>query len=246
MTLTQVLVIAGAFIVAGIAKGAIGMGLPPIALALMSFAVPLEAALALMVVPSMATNIWQAIYGRGFLRLLRRFWPMAVTSVAGLMVVAVGLGQLGSPMAMTWVGVILVVYSTMALTAWRPSVSRATERWANPLIGLASGAVAGVTGVAAVPFLPYMQSLDIDRHDLVQALGIMFLFIIGALTVALALQGAFDSANNLVGAILAIVPTFAGVWLGQKARQAVSAETFRRIFLIGMFAVGLHMARGLL
>ena len=79
-----------------------------------------------------------------------------------------------------------------------------------------------------MPFLPYMQSLDIDRHDLVQALGIMFLFIIGALTLALALQGAFD-ATNLVGAILAIVPTFAGVWLGQKARQAVSAETFRRI-----------------
>jgi uncharacterized protein len=159
--------------------------------------------------------------------------------------VAVGFGHLGSPMAMTWVGVILVVYSTMALTAWRPSVSRTTERWANPLIGLASGAVAGVTGVAAVPFLPYMQSLDIDRHDLVQALGIMFLFIIGALTLALALQGAFD-ATNLVGAILAIVPTFTGVWLGQKARQAVSAETFRRIFLIGMFAVGLHMARTLL
>jgi uncharacterized protein len=245
MTVTQVLVIAGAFIVAGIAKGAIGMGLPPIALALMSFAVPLGDALALMVVPSMATNVWQAIYGKGFLRLLRRFWTMAVTSVAALMLVAVGLGHLGSPMAMAWVGVILVVYASMALTAWRPAVSRATERWANPLIGLASGAVAGVTGVAAVPFLPYMQSLDIDRHDLVQALGIMFLFIIGALTLALALQGAFD-ATNLLGAILAIVPTFAGLWIGQKARQAVSAETFRRIFLIGMFAVGLHMARGLL
>ncbi|MGH8432837.1 MAG: hypothetical protein ACREUF_20810, partial [Solimonas sp.] len=67
----------------------------------------------------------------------------------------------------------------------------------------------------------------------------------GALTLALAMQGAFH-ATNLVGAILAIVPTFAGVWIGQKARHAVSAETFRRIFLIGMFAIGLHMASGLL
>jgi uncharacterized membrane protein YfcA len=57
MTVTQILVIAGAFIVAGIAKGAIGMGLPPIALALMTFAVRPEDALALMVIPSMATNI---------------------------------------------------------------------------------------------------------------------------------------------------------------------------------------------
>ena len=245
MTVTQMLVIAGAFIVAGIAKGAIGMGLPPIALALMTFAVRPEDALALMVIPSMATNIWQAIYGRDFLRLLRRFWTMAATSVAALIFVAVVFGHLGSQKAMAWVGVILVLYAALALTAWRPAVSRATERWANPLIGAASGAVAGITGVAAVPFLPYMQSLDIDRHDLVQALGIMFLFIIGALTLALALQGAFD-ATNLVGAILAIVPTFLGVWIGQKARHAVSPETFRRIFLIGMFAVGLHMARTLL
>jgi uncharacterized membrane protein YfcA len=245
MTVLQVLVIAGSFIVAGIAKGAIGMGLPPIALALMTFAIPLEDALALMVVPTMATNIWQAIYGQGFLRLLKRFWAMAVTSVAALMIVAAAFGQLGSPMAMAWVGVLLVVYAGLALTAWRPAVSRATERWANPLIGLLSGAVAGITGVAAVPFLPYMQSLDIDRHDLVQALGIMFLFIIGALTMALAVQGAFH-LGNLVAAIAAVVPTFIGVWIGQRARHAVSAETFRRIFLVGMFAVGLHMARGML
>ena len=245
MTVGQVLVITAAFVVAGIAKGAIGMGLPPIALAIMTFAVPLEDALALMVVPSMATNVWQAIWGRGFLKLMRRFWSMALTSVVSLMFVALVFGHLGSPTALGWVGAILVIYASLALTAWRPRVSQATERWANPLIGLASGAAAGVTGVAAVPFLPYMQSLDIDRHDLVQALGIMFLFIIGALTLALVLQGAYH-AGNTMGALAAIVPTFAGVWFGQKARQAVSAETFRRIFLIGMFAVGLHMARGLL
>ncbi|CAN5809874.1 sulfite exporter TauE/SafE family protein [soil metagenome] len=245
MTVTQILVITAAFIVAGVAKGAIGMGLPPIALGLMSFAVPLETSLAIMVVPSLATNIWQAIYGHGFVRLLRRFGTMAAAAVVALIGIAVTFDNLGSPKATAWVGVILVLYASLALTAWRPSVSHATERWANPLIGLASGTVAGLTGVAAVPFLPYMQSLDIDRHDLVQALGIMFLFIIGALTVALALQGAF-TAVNLLGGIGAIVPTFCGVWVGQKARQAVSPETFRRIFLIGMFLVGLQMASALL
>jgi uncharacterized protein len=245
MTLTQVLVTALAFIVAGVAKGAIGIGLPPIVIGIMSFAVPLESTIAMMVVPSMVTNVWQAIYGGNFLRLLVRFRTMAVTSVAALLFVAVAFGQLGSPKAVAWVGVILLIYSGLALTAWRPAVSRATERWANPLIGAASGAAAGVTGVAAVPFLPYMQSLDIDRHDLVQALGIMFLFIIGALTVALAIQGAFTPANT-AGGLAAIAPTFLGVWLGQKARHAVSPETFRRIFLIGMFLVGLQMATRLL
>ena len=145
MTVTQVLVIAGAFIVAGIAKGAIGMGLPPIALALMSFAVPLEDALALMVVPSMATNIWQAIYGRDFLKLLRRFWTMAVASVAALMFVAVAFGQLGSQQAMAWVGVILVVYASLALTAWRPAVWGPPQPRAKTLVGGGSRAGADRT-----------------------------------------------------------------------------------------------------
>ena len=245
MTVTEILVVAAAFTVAGVAKGAIGMGLPPIALAVMTFAVPLEDALALMVLPVMTTNIWQAIYGQGFMRLLKRFGTMAAASVVALILVALLLGQLGSQKAIAWVGVILVLYAGLALTAWRPRVPQAAERWANPLIGAASGAVAGITGVAAVPFLPYMQSLDIDRHDLVQALGVMFLFIMGALTVALALQGAF-TPTNLAGGAAAVAPTFLGVWLGQKARHAVSPETFRRIFLAGMLVVGLQMASRLL
>jgi uncharacterized membrane protein YfcA len=140
---------------------------------------------------------------------------------------------------------LLVIYSVLALTAWRPAVSRAQERWANPVIGLASGAVAGTTGVAAVPFLPYMQSLDIGRHDLVQALGILFVFILGALALALAWQGAFH-LTNVIGGVAALAPTMLGVWLGQKGRHALSAETFRRIFLAGMLGIGLHMAWRLL
>lgn len=245
MTALQIAVACFAFVIAGIAKGALGMGLPPIAIGLMTLAIPLEVALTLMVLPTMFTNIWQAIYGTGFKTLAYRFWPLTVTAMAALLLVAATFGSLGSPHAAGWVGVILVVYAVLALAAWRPRVSRAAERWANPLVGLASGAVAGFTGVAAVPFLPYMQSLDIDRHDLVQALGIQFLFIIGALTLALAWQGAFTLGNS-IGGIVAIAPTMAGVWLGQKIRHALSPEMFRRIFLIGMLLVGLHMSRGLL
>jgi len=245
MTEIKLLVIAGAFLIAGIAKGAIGIGLPPIAIGLMTLAMPLEDSLAIMAIPTLLTNVWQAIYGRGFLPLLRRFWTLAVPAMMALLFVAATLGQLGSTRAAAWLGVMLVLYSAIALLAWRPKVSPQTERWASPLIGLASGAIAGITGVAAVPFLPYMQSLEIDKDDLVQALGILFIFIIGALTLALARQGAFDS-TNLAGGIAAIVPTSVGVWLGQKSRDALSPEMFRRVFLVGLLGVGLHMARGLL
>jgi uncharacterized membrane protein YfcA len=221
------------------------MGMPPIAIGLMSFAVPLESSIAIMALPTALTNIWQAIYGEGFGRLMGRFWTMGVTAMAGILLVGLLFSNLGSPKTTGWVGVLLVLYSLIALTPWRPKVSCRAERWANPLIGLLSGAVAGSTGVAAVPFLPYMQSLDIDRHDLVQALGIMFVFITGMLAVSLALHGAYH-LTNVVAGIAAIAPTMLGVWLGQKARYRLSPETFRRFFIFGMLAVGLHLATSLL
>jgi uncharacterized membrane protein YfcA len=245
MSLLQIAVIAVAFVIAGIAKGAIGMGMPPIAIGLMSFALPLESAIAIMVVPTMVTNIWQAIYGGHFKPLMRRFGTMAVTAMAGILAVGLLLSDLGSPSTAGWVGVLLVLYSIIALTPYRPHMPRRFEPWANPLIGLVSGAVAGSTGVAAVPFLPYMQSLEMDRHELVQALGIMFLFITGMLAVSLAFHGAYHLTNSIAG-VAAVAPTMVGVWIGQHARRRLSPETFRRIFIFGMMAVGLHLARALL
>lgn len=245
MTEIQILVIAGAFLVAGTAKGAIGIGLPPIAVGLMTFAIPLVDALAIMTVPTLATNAWQAIYGTGLRRLTRRFWTLAAAAIVTLLVVSSTLGQLGSARAAAWLGLLLAAYSVLALVAWRPRVSREAERWANPLAGAATGFVSGITGIAAIPFLPYMQSLDIQKDDLVQALGILFIFITGALTVALARQGAFD-ATNAVGGFAAVIPTALGVWIGQKSRTSLSPEMFRRVFLVGLLGIGLHMSRGLL
>lgn len=245
MTELQMLVVAGAFLVAGIAKGVIGVGLPPIAIGLMSLALPLGDALAIMTIPTLATNIFQALYGRRFLALLRRFGAMAVAAAVGVIGAAIIVGKLGSPGTTGWLGLLLVLYALLALFAWRPVMPRAVEPWTNPLIGLATGAVTGITGIAAVPFLPYMQSLQIAKNELIQALGILFVVLTAALAAALVQQSIFDTANT-IGGVAAIAPTFLGVWIGQKVRHAASPETFRKIFLFGMLALGLHMARGLL
>ncbi len=242
---TYIAVIAVAFIIAGVVKGAAGMGLPPTAIALMTLVLPLPEALALMTVPTIITNLWQALYGGHFRAMLRRFWLMGVLMAAGVLIAARSLKALGSPTSAGWLGVLLVLFSLSALTAWRPRVNPASEVWANPLCGLVSGLVGGVTGIAAVPFLPYMQSLQILRDELVQGLGIMFVIFTAALTLALWDVGAL-SGGNLAGAALATIPTMAGVWLGQKLRSAISPEAFRRMFLVVLLGLGLNLARALL
>jgi len=244
MDLTHFAIVFGAFLVAGVVKGTAGMGLPPTAIALTTLALPMSDALALMTLPTIATNVWQAFWGGNFRTMLRRFWIMGIAITIGIFVSAVTLRSLGSPLSVGLLGVILVIFSLTAFVAWRPHVSPRHEWWANPLSGVATGLVGGVTGMAAVPFLPYMQSLSLTRDELIQALGILFVVFTVALTIALADAGAFTITNG-IGTMVATAPTFLGVWLGQKLRRAVSPEVFRKMFLAVMFGVGTYLSRGL-
>ncbi len=54
-------VVATAFLLAGFVKGVVGLGLPTVALALLTATLGLREAVALMLVPSFATNLWQGL-----------------------------------------------------------------------------------------------------------------------------------------------------------------------------------------
>ena len=70
-----ILAIAGTFLLAGTVKGVIGLGLPTVSLALLTVAIDLPHAMALLLVPSFITNLWQAAVGGNGGAILRRLWP---------------------------------------------------------------------------------------------------------------------------------------------------------------------------
>ena len=50
---------AAVFIAAGIVKGVVGLGLPTLSMALLALAMALAQAAALLILPSLVTNVWQ-------------------------------------------------------------------------------------------------------------------------------------------------------------------------------------------
>ena len=66
--------IAAVFLLAGVVKGVIGLGLPTICLGLLILFVDLPSAMALLLAPSFVTNLWQACVGGHGAMLVRRLW----------------------------------------------------------------------------------------------------------------------------------------------------------------------------
>jgi uncharacterized protein len=237
--------VTGVLLLAGFVKGVVGLGLPTVSMGLLSLTLLPGQAAALLTVPNLVTNVWQLWDGPDFRALLKRLAPMLATICIG---VWLGNGWLvgeGALQARVALGLAIVAYAGLALADIRvPSPGR-FEPIAGPLVGLATGLVTAATGVVVMPSVPYLQSLKLDKEDLIQALGLTFLVAMTALTASLATSDVYDLATLALSSF-AVLPALAGMHIGTKLRRRLGGETFRRIFLIGLLALGAYLAvRGL-
>jgi uncharacterized membrane protein YfcA len=203
-------------------------------------------AAALLIIPSIVTNIWQMAGGPGLAPLLRRLWPMLAGVCAGSWAGAGLLTGSNTGTAMMGLGTALLAYAAIGLMPWKlPRIPPRHEPWAGPLVGTATGLVTGATGVFVIPAVPYLGALGLSRDELVQALGISFTVSTLALALALGTAGVF-STGLAWGSLLALLPALIGMGLGNALRRRVSPETFRRWFFLGLLALGVQLlARGL-
>jgi uncharacterized membrane protein YfcA len=246
MDATLIAAIAATFTLAGFVKGVIGLGLPTIAMGLLGSLMAPAAAAALLIIPSIVTNIWQMAGGPGLGPLLRRLWPMLAGVCVGSWAGAGLLTGSNTSAAMTGLGTALLAYAAIGLMPWKlPRIPPRHEPWAGPLVGTATGLVTGATGVFVIPAVPYLGALGLSRDELVQALGISFTVSTLALALALGTAGVF-STGLAWGSLVALLPALIGMGLGNALRRRVSPETFRRWFFLGVLALGVQLlARGL-
>ena len=237
---------AGAFLLAGFVKGVIGLGLPTVGIGLLGLMMSPAQAAAIMVAPALITNVWQALVGKSLLPLIKRIWPMLAGICIGTFIAAQWLPRANSGRATVWLGLALIAYAGLGLIKLDFRVPPAAERWLSLPVGALTGAITAATGVYVLPGTPYLHALQLDRHQLVQMLGISF--TVSTLALGAALMRAGEMGMSLAApVIIAIVASLAGMTLGQRLRGRVPEKTFRLWFFIGLLGLGLHLAlRGLL
>lgn len=238
--MTLVLLIAAVFFLAGLVKGVVGLGLPTLSMALLAlWMAPVEAA-ALLIVPTLVTNLWQLRPWGALGPILKRVAPMQVGIVAGTLAGAWFLGAPSGTWAVTALGVALVAYALWALAGVQVAVGPRLETWLGPVIGALTGAVSSATGVFVIPAVPYLQALGLTRDEMMQAMGISFTTATLALAAALSFNTHY-SAGTLGASALALLPALIGMAAGERLRHVLSPLVFKRCFMGSLFLLGLQM-----
>ncbi|HEY4374970.1 MAG TPA: sulfite exporter TauE/SafE family protein [Burkholderiales bacterium] len=243
--LTFLLAVTFAFTVAGLVKGVVGMGLPTVAIGLLGLVMTPAQAAAILVIPSLVTNVWQLAAGPRFGVLFKRLWPLLLCACLGTWSGMAAFEGINMSWATIALGVALIAYGLLGLMSVQFSVPPRHERWLGPVIGFTTGVVTAATGIFTVPGVPYLQALDLNRDDLIQALGLNFTVATIALAGGLAHAGVLKpgvAGFSLIAMITALIGMFIGTWL----RTRISPTVFRRCFFGGLLILGCHLAlRGL-
>ena len=237
LDMPTLIVIAGTFLIAGTVKGVIGLGLPTISLGLLTLSFDLTSAMALLLVPSFITNLWQAVVGGHFFSLLSRIWPFFLMATGTVWLGALALTEVDLYLLSALLGGLLMLYALLSLAGFRLSISERQASWLGPFLGAANGILTGMTGSFVVPGVLFLQSLGLSRDQLIQAMGI--LFTLSTLALGLALKGndllAFDLG---IISTSAVVPALLGMVIGQRIRQNLPEALFRKALFIAIGVLG--------
>jgi len=238
--LPLILLVVAAYLLAGFVKGVIGMGLPTVALGVLATVTTPAQAAAILIAPSLATNIWQMLAGPYLAALIRRLGPMISGVAAGAWLGAGILTGDNARIASLGLGLALVSYSALGLCKVQFAIGRKTEHWLGPLVGVATGFVLSATGIFVVPALPYLQAIGMEKDELVQGLGLHFTAGTFILAAVLWSGGSF-SVQVATLSLFAILPAVLGMYAGQIIRRRVSVDTFRLCLFAGLLLLGLHL-----
>ena len=231
------------FLLAGVVKGVVGLGLPTVAMGLLSLRMPPAEAAAMLLLPSFITNVWQLVEGSHLGNLVGRLWP---TLLAIFISTAVATGIITSSKSAVAIGALgsaLLIYAAAGLLNFHINVSLQAERWTGPLVGVVTGFVTGATGTFVVPAVPYFAGLGLARDELVQALGLSFTVSTVALSVGLLWHDAL-TLQSVSNSAIAVLPAVLGMVVGGSIRRRISPERFRRWFFVGLGLLALHLIHG--
>lgn len=228
-------IILATFLFAAFLKGTSGLGFATTCVGIMAAYLDPRIAIPLVIIPSLASNAFVMVDAGGFFPILRRFWPMYISSLPGL---ALGLWLLDGGDASLSRGVLgtaMLLYGTWGL--WGGKLSLPEKPWLFWPVGLTTGLVNGLTGSQVMPILPYLMSLKLTKDELVQAINSSFTLASLIMLAGLGKLGLFNTEIAIISTA-GIIPVAVGIWLGGRVRRALPETVFRKVVLWLLVVLG--------
>lgn len=235
----------GAYLFASFAKGVTGLGFTTTSLPILVLLLGLKDALPLVILPSVCSNLIVMRQAGRFSETVRRFWPMLLALLPGLLLGLWALASIDGVVAGAALGVMLLVWCAFSVFNPEQHLSAEQERALAPLSGFLTGVINGITGSQVVPVVPFLTMLRLDRNLFIQAVNCSFTLSSLVMVLGLGKLGLFSTQDLLISAIGTCLMFF-GLRIGSSVRSRLSEDVFRKSILGMLLLMGVTLIAPLL
>ncbi|MCB1518071.1 MAG: sulfite exporter TauE/SafE family protein [Hyphomicrobiaceae bacterium] len=240
MPAIDLIVIFLALFVGGAMKSATGVGLPIIAIPVLTAYFNLQFAIAVSLIPTVLSNAWQVWKFRK--EHTPRYLAVAILigSCAGI---ALGVTLLASlPGRLLNLGVALVVVAFLISRFLKPDW-RLSERMARLLAfpaSISAGLVQGATGISAPVVLMFLSSVGLERGSFIFSVSLLFL-VAGVAQVPAMIFAGLLGTDLIYGTVLTMIPVVAGLWFGEILSKYISARLFDQLIVAFLVVLAIKL-----
>ncbi|SLN58480.1 Sulfite exporter TauE/SafE [Roseovarius litorisediminis] len=229
---------------AGVVKGVVGFAMPMVMISGLGSVVSPEMALAGLILPTLVTNLWQALrqgFGAAW-GSVRRFRVFLITGGLVMLVSA----QLVRVIPNTWMllmlGVPITIYALLTLIGRPIRLSHDPGPRGEAVIGGVAGFFGGISGVWGPPTVVMLTARGTEIAEQMRIQGVIYGS--GALLLLGAHIGSGVLRSETLPLSLAMVPpAVLGLWLGFRLQDRFDQKTFRKVTLAVLLLAGLNLVR---
>jgi len=234
--------VVGSLIVAGFLKGIIGVGMPVVALPLLSLFIDVKSAAMLLSMPLIFSNLPQALEGGKTGRCLVQLMPVILGTIPGVFLGVRVLLALDADVARTIAGLMLMGVGGVTLFAPKLQIQSRLVLPTGITFGFFGGILGGIAAMAGPLVFIFLLAKGLRGKAFTKEASLYLVVSSGLLAILLTASPVFSWLDVAVSTA-ATVPVVLGMFVGQQMRDKIAPETFRTLVLIAVIAAGAELAR---
>lgn len=235
-----VAVAAIAFFLGGLLKGVIGMGLPLVAIPLVTLVLPVAKAIPLMVAPGYIMNIIQMRQSWHARVPLKTWWPLFLGMALGVIVGVQFVTNASEALMRGVLGGTVVAFVLLSIARIELPERQVKSRVMGAGMGGITGLFGGLTGVFGPTLAMYFLARKLEKDRFVWIMAVVMFSGVVVLGGSMAAVGSFGT-DQLAGTIAVLLPSWLGLTAGAWVRKRVSQVVFRRIALAVLLIMGVSL-----